>query len=181
MEDISGGINTGYDTDYAYGLMDGIGSDRSENVKLYFTFNIRNDLFGISVNLIREVLKFSKVYRIPRVPDYIKGVINLRGEVVPVIDLSGRFYGIESTISESSSIIIVEIKDHEERIPVGVMIDSVRAVTELTDDSIEAAPEIGNRIRPDYIEGIGKVEGEFAILLKIDNVLKIEELSDFNQ
>jgi len=180
MEEISGRIDTAYETDFAYGIVDGVESDRSENAKLYFTFNIRNDLFGISVNLIREVLKFSKVYRIPRVPDYIKGVINLRGEVVPVIDLSGRFYGKESAISESSSIVIVEITDHDESIPVGVMIDSVRAVSELTDDNIESPPETGNRIRPDYIEGIGKVDGEFAILLKIENVLKIDELSDFN-
>jgi purine-binding chemotaxis protein CheW len=180
MEEIAVGINTGSEMDFAYGMGGEGETDRKDNVKLYFTFNIRNDLFGISVSLIREVLKFSKVYRIPRVPDYIMGVINLRGEVVPVIDLSGRFYGIESVISESSSIIIVEVSDHDERIPVGVMIDSVRAVTELTDDSIESVPETGNRIRPDYIDGIGKVDGEFAILLKIENVLKIEELSDFN-
>ena len=180
MEEIAGDINILNQADFAYGMTNGIESDKADNVKLYFTFQIRNDLFGISVNLIREVLKYSKVYRIPRVPDYIKGVINLRGEVVPVIDLSGRFYGIESAISESSSVIIVEITDHEERIPVGVMIDAVRAVTELSADTIESVPETGNRIRLDYIDGIGKVDGEFAILLNIENVLKIDELSDFN-
>lgn len=180
MEEIAGDINNLNQTDFAYGMTNGSESDKADNVKLYFTFQIRNDLFGIPVNLIREVLKYSIVYRIPRVPDYIKGVINLRGEVVPVIDLSGRFYGIESAITESSSVIIVEITDHEERIPVGVMIDAVRAVTELADDTIESVPETGNRIRLDYIDGIGKVDGEFAILLNIENVLKIDELSDFN-
>jgi purine-binding chemotaxis protein CheW len=180
MEEIAGDINNLNQTDFAYGMSNESESGKTDNVKLYFTFQIRNDIFGISVNLKREVLKYSKVYRIPRVPDYIKGVINLRGEVVPVIDLSGRFYGIESKITESSSVIIVEITDHEERIPVGVMIDAVRAVTELSDDTIESVPEAGNRIRLDYIDGIGKVDGEFAILLNIENVLKIEELSDFN-
>lgn len=168
------------DRDYSYGL-NGDGADvNAGDMKLYFTFQIRNDIFGISVKLIREVLKYTKVFRIPRVPEYIKGVINLRGEVVPVIDLSGRFYGVESAITESSSIIIVEVTENEESIPVGVVIDSVRAVTELADESIESVPEVGNKIRLDYIEGIGKVDGEFAILLKIENVLKIAELSDFN-
>lgn len=153
--------------------------DRADNLKLYFTFTIRNDVFGIPVSLIREVIKYSRVFRIPRVPDYIKGVINLRGEVVPVVDLSGRFYGVQSEIAESTSIIIVEITEHEEKIPVGVLIDSVRAVTDLADDCIESAPATGNRIRLDYIDGIGKVDSEFAILLNIENVLKIEELSDF--
>lgn len=172
--------NMEYEGDFSFGMNSETSGSKEENLKLYFTFTLRNDLFGIPVKLIREVLKYTRVFRTPRVPEYIKGVINLRGEVVPVIDLSSRFYGIESVITENTSIIIVEISDNEEKIPVGVMIDSVRAVTELTDESIESVPEIGNRIRLDYIDGIGKVEGEFAILLHVENVLKIEELSDFN-
>ncbi|HOP62620.1 MAG TPA: chemotaxis protein CheW [Spirochaetota bacterium] len=174
--------NIDYDTDndFTYGMNGDELNRETENLNLYFTFSIRNDFFGISVELIREVLKYSRVFKIPRVPEYIKGVINLRGEVVPVIDLSGRFYGIESQIKEGTSIIIVEITDNDEKIPVGVMIDSVSAVAELADDEIESVPETGNRIRADYIEGIGKIDGEFAILLNIENVLKIDELSDFN-
>ena len=179
MEEADLDSGMGKDPDFNYG-MNGEGEENSEDLKLYFTFTIRNDLFGISVNLIREVIKYSRVFKTPRVPEYIKGVINLRGEVVPVIDLSGRFYSVESEISDGTSIIIVEITENDESVPVGVMIDSVRAVTELTDESIEAVPETGNRIRIDYIDGIGKVEGEFAILLNIGNVLKIDELSDFN-
>lgn len=180
MDETVNSINPDGGIDYTYGMSDDTEKEQSGSFKLYFTFSIRNDLFGVSVSLIREVLKFSKVFRTPRVPDYIKGVINLRGEVVPVIDLSCRFYNIESAITEKTSIMIVEITDNEEKIPVGVMVDSVREVTELADESIESTPEIGNRIRLDYIEGIGKVEGEFAILLKVENVLKIEELSNFN-
>ncbi len=180
MEETASSSSIEYDSDYNYGINGDKSDSKSENLKLYFTFKIRNDLFGISVKLIREVLKYTKVFRTPRVPEYIKGVINLRGEVVPVIDLSSRFYGNESDISDSTSIIIVEITDHDEKIPIGVMIDSVSAVTELSDESIESVPEIGNRIRLDYIDGIGKVDGEFAILLHVENVLKIEELSDFN-
>jgi purine-binding chemotaxis protein CheW len=165
---------------YSYGSGGERRTDAGDNLRLYFTFTIRNDLFGVQVKLIREVLKYTRVFRIPRVPDYIRGVINLRGEVVPVIDLSCRFYGLESVINDNTSIIIVEISENDENIPVGVIIDSVREVTELSDESIESAPEIGNRIRIDYIEGIGKVQGEFAILLRIGNVLRIDELSDFN-
>ncbi len=165
---------------YSYGTNSETKQEGTDSVKLYFTFKIRNDLFGIPVNTIREVLKYTKVFRTPRVPGYIKGVINLRGEVVPVINLPCRFYDMESGITENTSIIIIEITENDEKIPVGVMIDSVREVTELSDESIESTPEVGNRIKPDYIEGIGKVNGEFAILLKIEKVLKIDELSDFN-
>lgn len=178
MEETANNIE--YEDSFNYGLSGESEQKKDGNLKLYFTFTIKNDLFGISVKLIREVLKYTKVFKTPRVPDYIKGVINLRGEVVPVIDLSSRFYGVESLISESTSIIIVEITENDEKIPVGVMIDSVRAVTELSDESIEPVPETGNRIRLDYIDGIGKVDREFAILLHVENVLKIDELSDFN-
>lgn len=161
----------------------GLTTDRknseSDNTRLYFTFILGKELFGVSVNSIREVIKYSRVFTVPRTPEYIRGVINLRGEVVPVIDLYSRFYDNRGHVDENTSIIIVELTEDDEKTTIGVMIDSVNAVTGLVVDSIEDAPETGNRIRMDFIEGIGKDGNQFIILLDIAKILNIEELSDF--
>ncbi len=152
-------------------------SDAGEMV-LYLTFSLGKDLFGIQVSEVREVIEYKQVFKIPRVPEYLKGVINLRGEVVPIIDLHSRFYSKLSDVTGTTSIVVVEIDDDNHKIPIGVMIDSVKAVTELYQNNIESVPEIGSRIRSDFIEGIGKLDDQFVILLKMQNILNIEELSD---
>jgi purine-binding chemotaxis protein CheW len=153
-------------------------ADGLSSLTLYLTFLLGNDTFGIQVGEIREVIEYKKVFKVPGVPDFIKGVINLRGEVVPVIDLHSRFYNKPTDVINSTSIIVVEVNDENYKIPVGVMIDSVEAVTGLPVESIETVPEIGSKIRTDFIHGIGKVEDQFVILLKVQNILNLKELSD---
>ncbi len=148
---------------------------------LYLTFTLGKDLFGIQVSEVREVIEYKQVFKIPRVPEYLKGVINLRGEVVPIIDLHSRFYKTVSGVTGTTSIVVVEMDDDNHKIPIGVMIDSVKAVTELYENNIESVPEIGSRIRSDFIEGIGKLEDQFVILLKVQNILNIEELSNIDE
>jgi len=145
---------------------------------LYLTFSLGNDLFGIQVSEVREVIEYKQVFKIPRVPEYLKGVINLRGEVVPIIDLHSRFYNKVSCVIGTTSIVVVEVDDDNHKIPIGVMIDSVKAVTELYSNKIEAVPEIGSKIRSDFVEGIGKIEDQFVILLNVKNILNIEELAN---
>ncbi len=162
----------------------GIDIDSLKNVSatgdmvLYLTFALGSDLFGIQVSEVREVIEYKQVFKIPRVPEFLKGVINLRGEVVPIIDLHSRFYGKESAVTGTTSIVVVEIDDESHKIPIGVMIDQVKAVTELYENNIESVPEIGSKIRSDFVEGIGKLEDKFVILLKVQSILNIEELSD---
>ncbi len=153
----------------------------ADDLVLYLTFSLGKELFGIQVSEVREVIEYKQIFKIPRVPDYLKGVINLRGEVVPVIDLHSRFYNKVSGITDTSSIVIVEMNEESHMIPVGIIIDQVKAVTELYENNIESVPEIGSRIRSDFVEGIGKVDGQFAILLDVKNVLNIEELSNINE
>jgi len=155
-----------------------INSTAAGEMVLYLTFLLGKDLFGIQVSEIREVIEYKQVFKIPRVPEYLKGVINLRGEVVPIIDLTSRFYNTPCHVTGTTSIVVVEIDDDGHKIPIGVMIDSVKAVTELYENKIESVPEIGSRIRSDFVEGIGKLEEQFVILLKVQNILNIEELSD---
>ena len=159
------------------GPVDAACSDETVDMFLYLTFLLGQDLFGIPVKSIREVIEYKKVFKTPRVPDYIKGVINLRGEVVPIIDLSCRFYRKKSKMLETTAIVVVEVSEDKPKIPIGVMIDSVRSVAELRSESIESTPEIGTRIRSDFLEGIGKANDEFIILLNIQSILNIEELS----
>lgn len=151
------------------------------NAALFLTFILGSDLFGIQVGDIREVIEYKKIFRIPRVPDYIMGVINLRGEVVPIVDLYSRFYSTKSHLKNSASVVVVEINDDNQKVPIGIMIDEVKSVTELNSNRIETVPEIGSRIRPDFIEGIGKLEDQFVILLRIQNILNIEELSNIDE
>jgi len=147
---------------------------------LYLTFSLGKDLFGIQVSEVREVIEYKQVFKIPRVPDYLKGVINLRGEVVPIIDLHSRFYNNTSAVVGTTSIVVVEMDDDNHKIPIGVMIDSVKAVTELYENNIEDVPEIGSRIRSDFIVGIGKLDDQFVMLLNVQNILNIEELSNID-
>ena len=151
-----------------------------DDMVLYLTFLLGKDLFGIQVSEVREVIEYKQVFKIPRVPDYLKGVINLRGEVVPIIDLHSRFYNTVCNVTGTTSIVVVEMDDDNHKIPIGVMIDSVKAVTELYENNIESVPEIGSKIRSDFIEGIGKLEDQFVILLKVQNILNIEELSNID-
>ena len=163
-----------------------IGSERgkavssAEDMVLYLTFSLGKDLFGIQVGEVREVIEYKQVFKIPRVPDCLKGVINLRGEVVPIIDIHSRFYNKVSNITGTTSIVVVEMEDDNHKIPIGIIIDQVKAVTELYENNIESVPEIGSKIRSDFIEGIGKVEDQFVILLNIRNILNIEELSSID-
>jgi purine-binding chemotaxis protein CheW len=155
-------------------------SEAAENTDLYFTFGLGAEVYGIAVSSVKEVMGYAAVFKTPGVPDYIKGVINLRGEVVPVIDLGCRFFNMRLEVTELTCIVVVEIKDENDLIPIGVMVDSVRAVTGIAHHNLENAPEIGSRIRHDFISAIGKVDGQFVILLNVENVLNLQELSTFD-
>lgn len=182
MEDfITEGTDSGINIGVAGDAVRDEFSDTSGSTELFLTFILGKDLFGIRVSDIREVIEYKKIFRIPRTPDYIMGVINLRGEVVPIVDLYSRFYNSKCGIIDSSSVVVVEIDDDNQKIPIGIVIDSVKAVTELNQNRIETVPEIGSRIRTDFVEGIGKLENEFVILLKIQNILNIEELANIDE
>ena len=182
MEDVmTGGAETAFNVNVRGGITGEEYAAGDGSAVLFLTFMLGNDLFGIHVSDIREVIEYKKIFRIPRVPDYIMGVINLRGEVVPIIDLYSRFYNSKCNVNNSTSVVVVEIDDDNQKIPIGVMIDSVKAVTELNHNRIEAVPDIGSRIRSDFIDGIGKLEDRFVILLKIQTILNIEELSDLDE
>jgi purine-binding chemotaxis protein CheW len=151
--------------------------------KQYLTFTLGGEMFSIGILCIKEIIWYAQLTEVPMMPACIRGVINLRGAVVPVMDLSTRFGKAPTAVSKSTCIIIVEIEADAdgERQNMGVVVDAVQEVLEIASSDIEAAPTFGAKIRSDFIEGIGKVNGKFVILLNVNSVLSTEEISDMGR
>jgi len=151
--------------------------NESENVQQYLTFMLGGKLYGLAILNIKEIIEYGDVTEVPLTPAFITGVINLRGSVVPVIDLSQRFAGKETELTKRTSIVIIEVKNDDLRIEIGVTVDLVNEVLDIDSNEIEPAPSLGDQIQTNFISGMAKVEGKLLILLSIENVLSIEELS----
>ena len=151
--------------------------------KQYLTFLLGGEMFSINILCIKEIIWYANLTEVPMMPECIRGVINLRGAVVPVMDLSSRFGKPSTPIIKSSCIVIVELSttNEGERLNMGVVVDSVQAVLEIPTSEIEPAPSFGAKIRPDFIEGIAKVAGKFVILLNVNRVLSMEEIGQMGQ
>ena len=151
--------------------------------KQYLTFTLGGEMFSIGILCIKEIIWYADLTEVPMMPACIRGVINLRGAVVPVMDLSARFGKPASPVSKSTCIIIIEVDTplEGERQNMGVVVDAVQAVLEIPASEIEPAPSFGTKIRSDFIEGIGKVNGKFVILLNVNQVLSSEEISSMGQ
>jgi purine-binding chemotaxis protein CheW len=143
----------------------------------YLTFNLAGEVFAIGILAIKEIIEFRGLTEVPMMPGSVRGVINLRGAVVPVMDLLARFGKPASVIGKRTCIVIVEIGDALERQVVGVVVDAVNEVLDIAPSDIEPAPGFGTRIRADFIQGMGKVRDRFVILLDVGRVLSLEELS----
>lgn len=143
----------------------------------YLTFVLGGEMFAVGILHVKEIIEFGNLTEIPMMPPFIRGVINLRGAVVPVIDLSARFDGRRSEAGKRTCIVIVEVQDNDLSHDIGIMVDAVSEVLEIPASEIEPAPAFGARIRADFIEGMGKVAGKFVILLNIDRILSIEEIA----
>lgn len=143
----------------------------------YLTFLLGEDLFAIGILKIKEIIEYGSLTVVPMMPDYIRGVINLRGAVVPVIDLSARFGRERSSVHRRSCIVIIEIQGDGEHQDIGVMVDAVNEVLEIQSSDVEPPPSFGAKIRADFIKAMGKVEGDFVIILDVDRVLSVDEMS----
>lgn len=152
--------------------------DAADDSQKYLSFTVDSDVYAFDALSIKEIIEYSNVTRIPMVPKFIRGVTNLRGSVVPVIDLAARMGKNTAEVTKRSCIIIVEVRCDDETITVGVVIDAINEVFNLREDDIEAAPSFGAGIRADFLSGMGKVGGRFVILLNINRVIAINELAD---
>lgn len=143
----------------------------------YLTFILGEEHFALEIAKVREVLDFTNITKVPRTPDFMRGVINLRGNVVPVIDLRLNLgmTAIEKTVD--TCIVIVEVEIGSELIHVGMLADSVQEVVDIDPANIEPAPRLGSRFNTDFIRGMGKRDDMFLIILDIDKVLSAEEIT----
>ena len=147
----------------------------------YLTFMLGNEIFAISILSIKEIIEYDTLTVVPMMPAAVRGVINLRGSVVPVMDLSARFGKPSSTVTKRTCIVIVEVNDEESRHDVGVIVDMVNEVLDISASEIEPPPAFGARIRNDFILGMGKVAGRFVILLDVDHVFAFEDLASLTE
>lgn len=152
------------------------GSQDFEEQQQYLTFMLSGETYAISILRIKEIIQYGQLTEVPRMPDFIRGVINLRGAVVPVIDLSARFGKSPTAIGRRNCIIIIEVAVGDEIQSVGVMVDAVNAVLDIPASEIEPAPTFGTHIRADFIAGMGKIDGKFVIILNIQHVLSMDDM-----
>ncbi len=144
----------------------------------YLTFMLGTEVFAIGILAIKEIIEYGNLTEVPMMPDCVRGVINLRGAVVPVMDLSVRFGKPAGAVTKRTCIVIVETQREGQREVIGVVVDAVNAVLEISSEDIEPPPSFGPRIRTEFIEGLGKVNGKFVILLATERVLAIEGLTE---
>ncbi|MCP4995156.1 MAG: purine-binding chemotaxis protein CheW [Gammaproteobacteria bacterium] len=149
----------------------------TEDTTQYLTFLAGDERFAIGILDVKELIEVSSMTRVPMTPDFIRGVINLRGSVVPVIDLASRLGRSTSDLTKRSCIVLVEIILEDEGQTIGMLVDEVNQILEISQTHIQPPPNFGTDIRTDFIKAMGRVDDEFIILLNINHVLSIEELS----
>jgi purine-binding chemotaxis protein CheW len=147
----------------------------------YLTFSLAEEEYGIGIIQIKEIIGMMPITSVPRTPAFVKGVINLRGKVIPVIDLRLRFEMETSEYTERTCIIVVEIEGKANTVMIGIVVDSVSEVLNINEHDIEEAPSFGTQLNTNYLLGMAKIEGMVKILLDIDKVLSQEEVTQLEK
>jgi purine-binding chemotaxis protein CheW len=149
---------------------------QNNTMRQYLTFELGEELFALDVIQVREVLDVTTITKVPRAPVFMRGVINVRGNVVPVVDLRLKFDLTQTEATVDTRIVVLEIDLEGEVTVIGAMADAVRNVMDLEADRIEAAPKIGAKWNTDFIKGIGKHDDQFIIILNADRIFSSDEL-----
>lgn len=148
-----------------------------EEQRQYLTFRVGRDLFGVATRYVREILEFHAITQVPMMPPLVRGVINLRGAVVPIIDLAERFSLGSTELGPRTCIVIIELQDGEEAQLMGALVDAVTAVAEIEPHALRQAPAFGSRVPPEYIEDLARVDERFLTLLRMEQVLNVDQIA----
>jgi purine-binding chemotaxis protein CheW len=143
----------------------------------YLTFTLDGEQYAIPVARVREVLEYTRITKLPKTAEYMKGIINLRGAGIPVIDLRLKFGLSETPVEKDTAIIVMEVAGLEGNVVVGALADAVHEVIELLGDAVEPAPKFGTRLAADFIQGVGKRDEGFIVIVDIDRVFNAEDKS----
>jgi len=148
----------------------------NQYVQKYLTFLLNNKTFAVSILKVKEILEYGLVTPIPKMPDFVSGAINLRGKVVPVVDLRQCLEQQGSDINKRSCIVIIEIAHQGLSANIGIIVDAVSKVMDFQPADIECAPSLGGSVNTDFIEGMGKLDDQFVIMLNMDKIMSMEEI-----
>jgi len=147
----------------------------------YLTFNLSGEQYGLEIIKVKEIIGLMDITRVPRIPDFVRGVINLRGKVIPVIDLRKKFAMESVEDTEQTCIIVVDIMQENLSLQMGIIVDSVSEVLDIQDDTVEETPTFGTAVSTNFIKGIAKTKGGVKILLNIEEVLTTDELQSVSE
>jgi purine-binding chemotaxis protein CheW len=143
----------------------------------YLAFTVTGGSFAIAIASIKEIIEYRAPTEVPMMPGYMRGIINVRGHVVPVIDLAVRFGRPRAEATPRTCIVILEVDEQDGQHDIGVVVDAVSAVVEIADADVEPSPSFGAKVNSEFITGMGKIGARFVIILDIDRVLSVEELA----
>lgn len=143
----------------------------------YLTFTLQGEVYGLDILRVREILEYTHPTTVPMMPAFVHGVINLRGNVVPVIDLAQRFGRAATTLQPRTCVVIIEIDGEDGPLAIGILVDAVNAVLDMEPAQIEPAPSFGTGLRQDFIRGMARTETGFIILLDVGRVLSVEDMA----
>lgn len=166
-----GALVTSKPTDVA--TPDGGGDEGAQ----YLTFLVSDERLAMSIDAVKEIIETPRITAVPMTPDYIRGVINLRGNVVPVIDLGARLGRGALTLTKRSCIVLVEVRVGDDGHVLGMLVDEVKNILDIPCEDVKPPPEFGSEIRTDFIAAMGRVEDVFIIILSVDHVLSVQELA----
>ena len=144
----------------------------------YLTFTLGDEVFAMDIRTVREIIQHGQLTTVPLMPTFVRGVMNLRGAVVPVIDLQARLGKAATTVGKKTCVIIFDAQRDNERVELGLMVDAVSEVIEIPASEIEPPPQFGSAIKRDFIKGMGKVGGKFVIILDPERALDVDEMAD---
>ena len=146
-------------------------------VAQYLTFQAGDETFAIEILDVKEIIEIEVITKVPMMPSFIAGIINLRGRVVPVVDLSKRLGRRSSTVTKKSCLVLVEVAHEEDSQPIGMMVDEVNEILEIGESHTQPPPDFGTDLRTDFIRAMGRVDEKFIILLDVNHVLSVNDIS----
>jgi purine-binding chemotaxis protein CheW len=152
--------------------------EKKEESNSYLTFKVGEEEFGTHVSQVLNILEMTRITEVPRTPDYIKGVINLRGTVLPIIDTRIKFGLPETEYTNNTCIVVMELDFNGETVHIGTIVDEVLSVVKIKQDQIDPPPDIGNKYQSEFIFGMAKVSEEFIMLLDMQKVLSSGEIAE---
>ncbi|MDH5545721.1 MAG: chemotaxis protein CheW [Gammaproteobacteria bacterium] len=149
---------------------------REGELHKFLSFRLGKENFGIAILNIKEIIEYGSITEVPMMPEFVRGAINLRGHIVPVMDLAIRLSRQSDEISKRTCIVIVEVETNQVVLDVGIVVDAVNEVMDIHPEDIDPAPSFGGSLRTDFIRGMGKMGEKFIILLEIDKVISLEDM-----